>query len=88
MLLLVNIIQTNRIGMYLELDCLCSRCHSQKLMAHTYSKDRYLRGRHDLSQDVDGVLAMRWISRTIANENAIEMLRNLMHGVIERKACH
>lgn len=59
---------------------------SKKLMAQADAHDRHLAGLHELSEVVNCVLAMRRITRSIGDENSVEMVGDLMDRIVVGEA--
>src|SRR5436190_23728237 len=59
-------------------------------MPQADAHDRDFRRIHQLPQVVDRLLAMGWVTRTIGDENPIQMMGNLVDRIVEgecRDAC-
>lgn len=57
-------------------------------MAQADAHDRYLGGFHESLKVVDGVLAVSGITRPIRDEDTVEVVCDLVDGVVVWKACH
>ena len=55
-------------------------------MAKTDTHDWNLRGVHQFAQVVDGLLAVSWITGTVGNENTVEVVSDLVDGIVVRQA--
>ena len=51
-------------------------------MTETNTHDRDLRRFHEALKMIDRVLAMSWITWSVGDENAIEMMRYFVNGII------
>lgn len=69
----------------LQLQGLGSSGESEKLVTHTDTHDRNLGGLHQLLEIVDGGVTVSGITRAVGDEDAIEVVSNLVDGVVERK---
>jgi len=71
----------------LELDGASTNSKSQKLVSETNTHDRNVGGFHQAGEIVDSSLAMGRVTGTVGDEDTIEVLRDLMDGVIIGKDC-
>jgi len=69
----------------LELDSSRTSGQGQQLVSKADTKDGNLGTLHQLSEMVNSILAMSWVSRPIGNENTIEVMGHLMDRIIERE---
>ena len=72
----------------LELDRLCPRRQRQQLMAQTDPHNRNLRAAHQLLEVVHSFLAMGRIPGAIGDEDAVEVVRDFVDGVVVGEAGH
>ena len=63
----------------LELDGASTCCKSEKLVTETDSKDWNLGGLHETGKVVNSLLAMSWVTRTVGDEDSIEVMGNLVN---------
>jgi hypothetical protein len=75
-----NVVSTVTI---LELDSTATGSEGKQLMSHADSHDRNLRSIHQLSQMVDSLLAMGWITGSVGNEDTVKVVSHLVDGVIK-----
>jgi hypothetical protein len=66
----------------LELDRTGPSCQCQKLVSHTDTHDWDLRRLYQLSEVVYTLLAMSWVARTIGNEDAVEVVGDLVDWIV------
>jgi len=66
----------------LELNGAGTSRKSQELMTETDAEDGDLRGFHQLAEVIHGFLTMRWIPRSIGDEDAVEMVSNFVDWVV------
>jgi hypothetical protein len=71
----------------LELDGAGTNSESQKLVAETNTHDRNVGSFHQAGEIVDGSLAMGRVTRTVGDEDTIEVLRDLVDGVVIGEDC-
>ena len=71
----------------LKLDSAGSCGKSEQLMSEADSEDGDLRVLHQLSEVIDSVLTMSWITRPIGDEDAVEVVCNLVNGIVEGEDC-
>jgi len=57
-------------------------------MTKTNAHDRNLRRLHQLAEMIDGFLTMGWIARTVADEDAVEMMSYFVDRVVVREGCN
>lgn len=57
-------------------------------MPETNAHDRNLGGLHQLAEMINGFLTMCRIARTIADEDAIEMMSYFVDRVVVREGCN
>lgn len=69
-----------------ELDCLGACSESEELVTHADAHDGDLGGLEQLAEVVDGRLAMGWVTRSVGDEDTVEVVRNLVDGVVEGEA--
>jgi hypothetical protein len=69
----------------LELNCARPGSQSEQLMAHANTHDGNLRALHQLAEMIHRLLAVRWITWTIGDEDSIEVMRHLVNRIIERE---
>ncbi len=60
----------------------------KELMAQADAHDGYLRGFHEPLEMVDGVLTVGGIARPVGDKDTVEVVSDLMDGVVVWKACH
>jgi hypothetical protein len=71
----------------LELDGASTDSKSQKLVAETNTHDRNVGGFHQTGEIVDSSLAMSRVTGTVGDEDTIEVLRDLVDGVVIGEDC-
>jgi hypothetical protein len=65
----------------LELDGLRTCGQSEKLVAQADTHDGKLIGLHKLTQVVDGILAMNWVSGAVGDEDTVEVVCDLVNRI-------
>jgi hypothetical protein len=70
----------------LELDGLGTGCESDKLVTHAYTHDRDLGSFEELAEVVHGGRAMSGVTWAVGDEDTVEVVRDLVDGVVEREA--
>ena len=66
----------------LELDGPSTDCESKQLVTKADTHDWELEGFHQSGQVVDGLLAMSWVTRSVGDENTVEVMSDLVDGEI------
>jgi len=67
----------------LKLDGASTSGQSKKLVAQADTENGDLRSLHQTLEVVDGILAVGWVTGTVGDEDTIEVVGNLVDGVIE-----
>ncbi|KAL3706560.1 hypothetical protein TMatcc_007572 [Talaromyces marneffei ATCC 18224] len=75
-----NVVSTVTI---LELDSTGTGSESKQLMSHANSHNRDLRSLHQLSQIVDSLLAVSWVTGSVGDENTVKVVSHLVDGVVK-----
>jgi hypothetical protein len=70
----------------LQLDRLSTSGQSNQLVTHANTHDGDLRGLEQLAEVVDGRRAMSWVARAVGVEDTVEVVRDLVDGVVEGEA--
>ena len=70
----------------LELDGLCTGSKGDKLVTHTDAHDGDLGGLEQLAEVVDGGGAVGWVTRAVGDEDTVEVVGDLVDGVVEGEA--
>ena len=72
----------------LHLDGLGADGKGQKLVTKANSHDGNRRGLHQAGEVEDGLVAMGGVTGAVGDEDTIEVVRNLVDGVVVREDCH
>jgi hypothetical protein len=75
----VSVLQLQRLG---------AGCESEQLVPHAYTHDRDLRGLHQPADVVHSVCAVSRVARSVGDEHSIEVVSNLVDGVVEGEGGH
>lgn len=70
----------------LELDGLCTSSECEQLVTHADAHDGNLGRLDQLSEVVDSLLAVSWVSRAVGNENTIKVVGDLVDRIVVREA--
>jgi len=70
----------------LELDSLRTSSKGDELMTHADTHDGNLGSLEQLAEVVDGGRAMSWITGAVGDEHTVEVVGNLVDGVVEGEA--
>jgi len=70
----------------LELDGLCTGSKGDELVTHANAHDGNLGGLEQLAEVVDGGGAMSWVTRAVGDEDTVEVVGDLVDGVVEGEA--
>lgn len=70
----------------LELDGLCTGSKGDELVTHADAHDGDLGGLEQLAEVVDGGGAVSWVTRAVGDEDTVEVVGDLVDGVVEGEA--
>jgi len=70
----------------LELDGLCAGSERNQLVPHADAHDGYLRRLEELAEVVHGSGAVGWVTRAVGDEDTVEVVRDLVDGVVKGEA--
>ena len=71
----------------LELNCAGACSHGEELVAETDTEDGKLVVLDDLLEVVCCSAAVSWVTGAVADEDPVEVLRDILEGVVERQDC-
>lgn len=71
----------------LELDGASTGGQSKQLVAQANTEDGHLRGLHQATKVVGGLLAVSWVTGAVGDENTVEVVGDLVDGVVEGEHC-
>lgn len=67
----------------LELDGASTSGQSKQLVAQANTEDGHLRGLHQATKVVGGLLAVSWVTGAVGDEDTVEVVGHLVDGVVE-----